>query len=172
MAILSNNYLLRLGLQRIVENEKWINLVGHASNWTALDDMLSREQPHIMIIDTEIAKDLTDQIHKIKTAVPRIRVVLLCGLEDPESTRQAIDFAVDGIVLKLQPSAVLIATIRYLAQPTGNHARPKIENVAVSAPIPSASGNDDVTPAATTPGSAAMRSSVCSTNTRRCAGRG
>ena len=129
VAILSNNYLLRLGLQRIAENEKWIHLVGHVSNWTALDDMLSREQPHIIIIDTEIGKDLTDQIHKIKTAVPRIRVVLLCGLEDPESTRQAIDFAVDGIVLKLQPSAVLIATIRYLAQPTGNHARPKIENV-------------------------------------------
>ena len=129
VAIASSNYLLRLGLQRIVETEKWINLVGHVSNSAALDDMLSCEQPHVMIIDTEMVKDVTDLIKRIKTAVPRIRIILLSGLEDPECTRQAIDFAVDGIVLKVQPSAVLVATIRYLTRPTTNHVQPVIENV-------------------------------------------
>jgi DNA-binding NarL/FixJ family response regulator len=132
VAIVSSNYLLRLGLQRIVENEKWINLLGHVSNLTALDDMLAREQPHIMIVDTEMAKDVTDLIKKTKTAAPLIRIILLSGLEDPDYTREAIDFAVDGIVLKVQPSAVLIATIRYLTRPTGNHAQPIIENVTAN----------------------------------------
>ena len=129
VAIVSSNYLLRLGLQRIVENEKWINLLGHVSSLRALDDMLAREQPHIMIIDTEMAKDVTDLIKKTKTAAPQIRIILLSGLEDPEYMRQAIDYAMDGIVLKVQPSAVLIATIRYLAQHTGNFEQPTIETV-------------------------------------------
>ena len=129
VGILSSNYLLRLGLQRIVENEKWINLLGHVSNWTALEDMVVREKPHIMIVDTEMSKDVTDLIRKVKAAAPRIRIILLSGLEDPECTRQAIDFAVDAIVLKVQPSAVLTATIRYLTRPTGDQVQPMTENV-------------------------------------------
>ena len=129
VGILSSNYLLRLGLQRIVENEKWINLLGHVSNWTALEDMVVREKPHIMIVDTEMSKDVTDLIKKVKAAAPRIRIILLSGLEDPECTRQAIDFAVDAIVLKVQPSAVLTATIRYLTRPTGDQVQPMTENV-------------------------------------------
>ena len=129
VGILSSNYLLRLGLQRIVENEKWINLLGHVSNWTALEDMVVREKPHIMIVDTEMSKDVTDLIRKVKAAAPRIRIILLSGLEDPECTRQAIDFAVDAIVLKVQPSAVLTATIRYLTWPTGDQVQPMTENV-------------------------------------------
>lgn len=115
VAILSSNYLLRLGLQRIVENEKWIRLIGHAANAVALDALLTREQPHIIVIDTEIAPDVTGLIQKIKLTGP-IRVILLSGLQDSECTRQAIDFGVDSIVLKVQPSAVLIATIQYLSQ--------------------------------------------------------
>lgn len=129
VGILSSNYLLRLGLQRIVENEKWINLLGHVSNWTALEDMVVREKPHIMIVDTEMSKDVTDLIRKVKAAAPRIRIILLSGLEDPECTRQAVDFAVDAIVLKVQPSAVLTATIRYLTRPTGDQVQPMTENV-------------------------------------------
>ena len=119
VAIVSSNYLLRLGLQRIVESEPWIRLIGQAVHVVALDDMLIREQPHIMIVDTEISSDVTGLIQKIKMTAPRTRIILLSGLQDPECTRQAIDFGVDGIVLKVQPSAVLIATIEYLARPAG-----------------------------------------------------
>jgi len=130
VAIVSSNCLLRLGLQRIVETKKWIRLIGHATDGTALDDMLIREQPHIMIVDTELGSDITGLIQKIKIAVPRIRIILLSGLQDPESTRQAIDFGVDGIVLKVQPSAVLIATIEYFAQPAGEVVQPIGDEVA------------------------------------------
>lgn len=130
VAIISSNYLLRLGLQRIVENEKWIRLIEHAANGTAFDDMLIRGQPHIMIVDTELASDVTGLIQKIKVAAPRIRIILLSGLQDPECTRQAIDLGVDGIVLKVQPSAVLIATIEYLARPAEEFVQPIGDEVA------------------------------------------
>jgi DNA-binding NarL/FixJ family response regulator len=130
VAIVSSNYLLRLGLQRIVENEPWIHLVGHVPNYGTLDDMLGREQPHVMIVDTEISKDISGLIKRIKSVAPRTRIILLSGLEDPESTRQAIDFAVDGIVLKVQPSAVLVSTIRYLTRSSPNTVEPAIPQVS------------------------------------------
>ena len=130
VALVSSNYLLGLGLQRIAETEKWIRLLGYAANGPALDDMLIGEQPHILIIDTEIASDVTGLIQKIKVASSRIRIILLSGFQDQECTRQAIAFGVDGIVLKVQPSAVLIATIEYLTRPVGDCLPPFGGNAA------------------------------------------
>lgn len=141
VAIASSNYLMRLGLQQIMEVEKWIRLIGPAANETLLDEMLIHEQPHIVIVDTEVASDVTGFIRKIKIAAPRIRIILLTGLHDPECTRQAIDFGVDGIVLKVQPSAVLLATIEHLArsdreylQPVRNEAAQLTLSKALSVP--------------------------------------
>ena len=68
VGLLSNNYLLRLGLQRIVEPQTWIRLVGQTPNGATLEDLLTCEEPHIIIVDTEIASDVTGLIQKIKSA--------------------------------------------------------------------------------------------------------
>ncbi len=124
VAIVSSNYLLRLGLQRIVEHETWIRLIGQAAHGANLDDILTREQPHVMIIDSEIASDVPKLIHKIKAASPGIKIILLSGTDEAECTRQAFACGVDGLVLKIQPSPVLIAMIDYLARTVGEVARP------------------------------------------------
>ena len=115
VAIVTNNYLLRLGLQKIVDDEKWIRLVGQAAHAYNLEEMLTHEQPHIVILDTEIGGAAPDLIQKIKRVAPRVKTILLSGFDDTDCTRQALASGVDGIVLKVQPSAVLIATITYLA---------------------------------------------------------
>ena len=99
VAIVSSNYLLRLGLQKIVENEPWIRLIGQAAHGANLDDILTREQPHIMIIDSEIESDIPELIQKIKAAAPGIKIILLSGIDDVECTRQAFACGVDGLVL-------------------------------------------------------------------------
>jgi len=131
VAIVTNNYLLRLGLQKIVDDEKWIRLVGQAAHAGNLDEILTSEQPHIVILDTEIGGAAPDLIQKIKRLTPRVKTILLSGFDDTECTRQALASGVDGIVLKMQPSAVLIATINYLADsgeevvlPIGNRPTP------------------------------------------------
>ncbi len=131
VAIVTNNYLLRLGLQKIVEDEKWIRLVGQVVHAGNLDEILTSEQPHIVILDTEIGGAAPDLIQKIKRLTPRVKTILLSGFDDTECTRQALASGVDGIVLKMQPSAVLIATINYLADsgeevvlPIGNRPTP------------------------------------------------
>jgi len=131
VAIVTNNYLLRLGLQKIVDDEKWIQLVGQSVHAGNLDEILTREQPHIVILDTEIGATTPELIQKIKKMASGIKTILLSGFDDTECTRQAFASGVDGIVLKVQPSAVLIATINYLAHaggevvlPIGNSSTP------------------------------------------------
>ena len=124
VAIVTNNYLLRLGLQKIVDDEKWIRLVGQAAHASNLDEILTNEQPHIVILDTEIGGAAPDLIQKIKRVAPGVKTILLSGFEDTECTRQALAAGVDGIVLKVQPSAVLIATINYLADSGGEVVLP------------------------------------------------
>ncbi len=115
VAIATNNYLLRLGLQKIVDDEKWIRLVGQLAHAGNLEELLRTEQPHIIILDTEIGSTVPDLIRKIKLVAPGIKTILLSGFDDTECSQQALASGVDGIVLKVQPSAVLIATIKYLA---------------------------------------------------------
>lgn len=116
VAIVSSNYLLCLGLQRIVEAEKWIRLVGQTVHGIHLDEMLATERPDIAIIDTENGASVPDLIQKLKAATPGVKTILLSGLDDVECTRQAFLSGVDSIVLKVQPSAVLIATIAHLTR--------------------------------------------------------
>jgi len=115
VTILTNNYLLRLGLQKLVDEAKSIRLVGHAAHSDNLDEILANEQPHIVILDTEIGGGAPELIRKIKRAAPRIKTILLSGFDDIEYSRQTLAAGADGIVLKVQPSAVLLATINYLA---------------------------------------------------------
>ena len=53
VAIVSSNYLLRLGLQKIVDAEKWIKLVGQTVLGAHIDEILISERPDVVIIDTE-----------------------------------------------------------------------------------------------------------------------
>ena len=118
VAIVSSNYLLRLGLQKIVEDEKWIRLIGQSAHGVNFDDLLKSELPHIVILDTESEHTVQDMIRTIKEAVPGIKIILLSGIDESERTRQALACGVDGLVLKIQPSPVLLATIDYLAHTT------------------------------------------------------
>ena len=126
VAIASNNYLLRLGLQKVVEEETWIRLIEQNAYGANLDDVLEHELPNVMIVDSEIESALPDIIRTIKEAVPAIKIILLAGMDESESIRQAFACGVEGLVLKIQPSPVLIATIDYLAH-TGSPVTLPIE---------------------------------------------
>lgn len=116
VAIFSSNYLLRLGLQRIVEAEPWIKLIGQTAHGANLDDVLTTDHPDIALLDTENDHAISEFVRKIRHVVPAIKIILLSGFDDVERTRQVFASGVDGIVLKVQPSAVLIATIAHLAK--------------------------------------------------------
>lgn len=116
VAIISSNYLLRLGLQRIVEAEPWIKLIGQTAHGANLNEVLIADHPDIAILDTENDYAIPDFVREIRNAVPAIKIILLSGIDDVDRTRQGFASGVDGIVLKVQPSSVLIAMIAHLAK--------------------------------------------------------
>lgn len=125
VALVSPNHLLRFGLQKLVETEKWIHLINHPATSVNIEEMLTEEQPHIVIVDRDIESEVPELIRRIRSTAPRMKIILLSGFDHTECTRQAIGVGIDAIVLKVQPSAVLVATIAHLACPTGDRARPK-----------------------------------------------
>lgn len=122
LAVITSNHLVRLGLQQIIGTTQHIRFVGHAKCGADADELIGREQPQVVVIDMEPEIDVTGLIQKINRTAPRSKLILLSGFDDKERTKEAFLSGVDGIVLKIQPPAVLIAVIEYLchvaAEPT------------------------------------------------------
>ena len=53
-----------------------------------------------------------------QTTTPTRKIVLLCGFEDNDRTREAFAFGVDGVILIVQPPSVILAAIEALFTPT------------------------------------------------------
>jgi DNA-binding NarL/FixJ family response regulator len=117
LALVSNNHLVRQGLQRIMETERHIRLIGQqAASGVKAEEVIAQEQPQVVIIEMEPEIDVNELIRKTKASVPNAKIILLSGVDDHKSSRQALTGAVDGIVLKVQPVAVLVAAIKSVCQ--------------------------------------------------------
>jgi CheY-like chemotaxis protein len=77
-------------------------------NWSG------EKTPQVVIVDMEPEVDIIGLILKLKAIVQDSKIILLSGFADTERTREAFASGVDGIVLKVQPPAVLIAAIECL----------------------------------------------------------
>lgn len=54
----SHNSLLKLGLKALLDSHPWIRLIEHCDPNSNLEDILSREPFHILIVDTDSAGDV------------------------------------------------------------------------------------------------------------------
>jgi DNA-binding NarL/FixJ family response regulator len=85
-------------------------------------DLLRAEcRPDVFILDLETERDALATITLIREAAPTSKIVLLCGLEDKDHTREAFAAGVDGIILKVQPPEVVLAVIEALYTPAKPH---------------------------------------------------
>jgi DNA-binding NarL/FixJ family response regulator len=115
-AIISSNHLVRLGLQQIIGTTSHVRLVGYAKSGAEAKLLISKEHIQVIIIDVEPDLNVPELIGLLKNAAPSSKIILLTGFEDKDRTKEALLLGVDGIVLKIQPPAVLLAVIEYLCQ--------------------------------------------------------
>ncbi len=59
IAIISNNHLVQLGLQRIVEMTHFIRVVGQSCGGVKAEELIVREKPQVVLIDMEPEVDVT-----------------------------------------------------------------------------------------------------------------
>lgn len=55
-------------------------------------------------------------VQEVKASLPTIRIIALHGIEDSHCGAEALSSGLDGMVLTIQPWAVLLATIEYLCR--------------------------------------------------------
>lgn len=117
IAILSSQYLVWLGLQRVLESSTTVPMVVHPNLRRASDLLRAESRPDVFIVDLETQCDPVVTLQYIRESAPGSKIVLLCGLEERACTREAFAGGVDGIILKVQPPAVVLTVIEALYVP-------------------------------------------------------
>jgi len=115
IAILSSQCLVWLGLQKILESSATVPIIVHPYPGRTSDLLRAERRPDVFILDLETERVGT--ITQIRESAPTSKIVLLCGLEDKDRTREAFACGVDGIILKVQPPTVVLAVIETLYAP-------------------------------------------------------
>lgn len=123
IAIVSQNQLLRLGLQAVIAPHKHIRLIGEATNTLQAVSIVSQEKPHLLIVELEPDMDILGLVRKVKASLSTIRVIALHGIIDSRAGMDALSSGVDGMVLTTQPGVVLLATIEHLCRRPADVAR-------------------------------------------------
>ena len=118
IAILSSQCLVWLGLQKILESSTTVPMVVHSYPGRTADPLPAEHRPDVFIVDLETQRDPVGTLKHIREAAPASKIVLLCGLDDRDRTCEAFADAVDGIIFKVQPPAVVLAVIEALYVPT------------------------------------------------------
>ncbi|MBX3234793.1 MAG: response regulator transcription factor [Nitrospiraceae bacterium] len=111
VALVSGNLLARMGLRRLIETNLGILLVGESHGGIPACGLLQQERPDCVVVDLESEINVVEAVKSYKQVAPQAKILLLCGWSDVDRARQALGIGADGIVLKCQPPAVLMAMI-------------------------------------------------------------
>jgi len=122
IAILSNQCLVWLGLQHIFESSTIVPMVVLPRQKKIPDLLRAESRPDLFILDVETERDAVGTLAQIRESAPTSKIVLLCGLEDQDRSREAFASGADGIILKVQPPEVVLAVIEALYAPTKSQA--------------------------------------------------
>lgn len=114
VAIVSHNHLVRIGLEAALTWQQHMRLIGEATSVREAETLVAREQPHVLIIETENDIDIQELVRLVKTSVPATRIILLSSIEDHPHNVGSVSSGIDGIVLTIQPAVVLLATINHV----------------------------------------------------------
>ena len=111
VALVSYNYLARNGLQGNLKNTPGIELIGESNGGAHAHALIQEMKPDCVIIDLESNRNPLASVQYYRQLSPQTRVLLFADWNDIERARAAISMGAEGIVLKCQPSSVLIAMI-------------------------------------------------------------
>ncbi len=123
--IVGNSHIMRSGLRRILESHSNMLVLGEIElgNVNELQDFRG-QHPDIVLIDLESdGADAFACVRKVKRHLIGTVVLVIGDLGDDRRARKALDLGAAGVVLKLQPPSVLIATIESLCGRSAEHVK-------------------------------------------------
>src|SRR5262249_41496677 len=110
-----DSHITRSGLRRILETQTAIRVLGELSVKRANAEVVLRHRPDIVLVDLDPhGADVLGFIGTLLESTGGTAILVLSDLTDHELPRKALSLGASGIVLKIQPPALLIAAIREL----------------------------------------------------------
>jgi DNA-binding NarL/FixJ family response regulator len=124
--IVGDNHIVRSGLRRILESEQTVHVLGDASVKEVDVESLSHRGPNLVLIDLDArGADILGFIGSLHGASEQLPILGMIELSDYELARKALTLGLSGIVLKMQPPAILITAIRELCRACGQNSVPR-----------------------------------------------
>jgi DNA-binding NarL/FixJ family response regulator len=116
VALVDDDHLVRSGVRMILESADDVVVVGEAADGRSGVDLVVREAPDVALVDVRMpVMDGIEATHRLSTAAPGTRVVILTTFEHDQYVFDAIRAGASGFLLKRTPPEELIAAVRVVA---------------------------------------------------------
>ena len=145
IALISNNPVMRMGLHMILKESPFVSEIDDVCLGSTAVENVVREKPQVVIVDLELADaDTSELIRALRAAAADSHILVLSGLSNETLTRGALAAGAEGVVLTIQPPAVLFAAIESLCGvvPRPMDHRPEQSTTGLISDRPSARSND------------------------------
>jgi len=111
--IVDDHAVVRTGLRMLIEQDQTMTVVAMGGSREDALQLAEKEKPDIIVLDLMLGDDDgLDFLPELCKASPNSRVLVLTGVQTPESHRTAIRRGAMGIVLKQQAAELLLKAIR------------------------------------------------------------
>lgn len=115
LAIVDDHEIVRLGVYRVLEGEKGIDLVGEAKTGEEALGLARREKPHVMLVDVKLP-DISgiEVVRRLKEDpdTEGVQTIILTVYDDLEIATEAIRAGATGYLLKDCSKEELLEAIR------------------------------------------------------------
>ena len=111
--IADDQTLFREGIKDILTGEKWVEVVGEASDGVEAVALAKKLKPDVVLMDIKLPKmDGINATRKIREAVPQVNVLILSSFEDEAHVLDAIQAGANGYLSKMLPAVELVNSIK------------------------------------------------------------
>jgi len=111
--IIDDHAVIRTGLRMLIEQDQTMTVVAMAGTPSEALGLAQSEKPDIIVLDLMLGEeDGLDFLPELCKVSPDSRVLILTGVQSPDSHRTAIRRGAMGIVLKQQAAELLLKAIR------------------------------------------------------------
>lgn len=116
IALVDDHVLVRDGIRTLLSMVEHFEIVGEAGNGSEALELLTHEQPDILLMDIGL-KDINglELTGIIKKRYPAIKVLILSMYDNQEYVSSSLRMGASGYVLKEAPSQEIISAIDVLA---------------------------------------------------------
>lgn len=111
--IADDQTLFREGIKDLLNNEKWMEVIGEAADGLEAVKLAKKLRPDVVLMDIKLPKmdgiAATRQIHQ---TCPDVNVLMLSSFEDEAHVLDAIQAGANGYLSKMLPAVELVNSIK------------------------------------------------------------